>query len=255
MNVQLNLFKSVIIEAVKAETYIKGIADRSADERMTGIAYVETAGDETLHERKLMRGLYSSLDKFKLILSEYLEDDSHDNVNNSVNYNISGDAIVFTLTVPDNFRSANKDVLARICSKFIEDNILVLWWGTINPKQAEFYTTMLNEDIYLIKKTFEKGAPNAAQTPYTSSVTLAASSVTIDVNDPTTITYTLSSGAIDDINARCDNPRILKCFRQNGVFKIEGLAPGSAIVTLFSIHDESKNATLYVTVNGEPQTF
>ena len=42
----LNLIPSLIIEAVKGETYLKGKVDKSADERASALAYNEQAGDD-----------------------------------------------------------------------------------------------------------------------------------------------------------------------------------------------------------------
>ena len=44
--ITLNLLRSVIMDGVKIDTHIKGLIDKSADERATSLAYQETAGDE-----------------------------------------------------------------------------------------------------------------------------------------------------------------------------------------------------------------
>ena len=44
--IRLNIIKSTIIDAIKSETFIKGLADKATDDRASMIAYQEAAGHD-----------------------------------------------------------------------------------------------------------------------------------------------------------------------------------------------------------------
>ena len=70
----LNLNKKLIIEAVKADTYITGAIDKSADGvKNAALAYNEQAGDDTYHERKLTRTLAGAVGSLEANLAEFVD--------------------------------------------------------------------------------------------------------------------------------------------------------------------------------------
>lgn len=255
MEITLNLVLSVIVEAVKAETYIKGAIDRAAggDQHATnGVAYHETAGDESVHERKIIRGIYTSADKLRSYIQDYLDVAGSSTAdNNAVVISESADSIKLKLVVGERFNKANSDALARLSSKYIEDNTLVLWWGAINQQQAQFYSTLLVEDMSAIQRLFIKKAPSAPATTYTTSLTISGSTLEMAVEDDETITYTLSNGAVDDIDIVSSDPFIATGERNEGKLLIIAKHKGYCQMKVFSRHNDTLSKTINVTVKQE----
>lgn len=252
MQVQLNLVISVILEAVKSETFIKGTIDRAQDERANALAYHETAGDEGVHERKLMRGIYTSLDKLKTHIVDYLEDSGSyvgDNVIKTL-VNEDTDSIIIILEVNRRFNPAMTDSLARLCSKFIEDNTLVYWWGAIGSQsQVQFYTALVNEDIANINKAFTKRSGKTPVIPYTSRIRIEGSSIELAVGEKDTITYTIDEGCINDVDIQFSGSAA-KVHRSNKDFVVEGIHPGICHAVLYSVHDETVYAKVDIVVHS-----
>ena len=72
--ITLNLNKLLIIEAVKADTFLTGQIDKAEDAvKNASLAYNEQAGDETYQERKLIRTLRSAVAKFEANLAEFVD--------------------------------------------------------------------------------------------------------------------------------------------------------------------------------------
>lgn len=262
MQIKLNLVKSLIIEAVKAETYIKGEIDKSTAQGTNKLAYNEQAGDDEYHERKLVRTMDTALGELKGLLSNYLDNSGATTANNvNITEVSANDTIVLTLMVSQRFNQAYADSLAKLCAKYIEDKMLVLWWGTINQNQAAFYSNLLVSDIDSIERCFNKTAPEAPAVTTTTSVTVptvatyglrggeaTVPSIEMEVGSEEGITYVIDEGAIDDIDIKVDDNRIAKAYRSNNGFTVLGVAAGSTIATLYSLHDDTVKTEVYINV-------
>lgn len=263
MQIKLNLILSLIVEAVKAETYIKGTIDRAAgndQHASNGVSYHETAGDEEVHERKILRDIYTSSDKLRTFIQDYLVDSSSSVGSNIVvDINKDTDSIILTLEANNRFRKSNADSLARLCSKFIQDETLVLWWTAIGSQsQIQYYTTLANEDTTAIQRLFVKSAPRAVVIPYTSKITIMGgphAQMTIEKGEETTITYTIDDDVIDDVEIVADCPKIDMLRPNSNEIKIKGISSGVCHVTLYSLHDETVYASLTIVVKEGDSDF
>ena len=246
MNIKLTLYKSLIIESIKAETYIKGAVDKAANANATALAFQETAGDETVHERKLQRLLSTSIATLKTQIAPFL-DQSPNSQGSNVSTQFDDDKIYFFLTVSDRFNRSLTDPLAKLFSKFIEENSLFLWYGTFSPEQAKFYQSLIAEDMTEIMQALSKKAPVNVAIPYTSTLSITNNEITITVDEEASLTYTIDEGAVDDIEIVPDNPCIKVCRAIDG-FIIKGVRPGLAHCNLFSAHNEEISTPLDVIV-------
>lgn len=237
MNIKLTLYKSLIFETIKAETYIKGTVDKATDDKATALAFQETAGDETVHERKLQRCLSTSIATLKTQIAPFL-DQSETTQGTNVSTEIDDDKIYFYLSVSDRFNRSMIDPLAKLFSKFIEENSLMLWYGAFDQKQAQFYQGLLVEDMTEIRQAFSKKAPVNVAIPYTEHLTIANNSITMMEGEEESVTYTIDEGALDDIEIVPDNNCISTRRTMDG-FLIKANRPGFAHCTLFSVHDET----------------
>ena len=96
----LTLQRSVIMDAVKTDTHIKGTIDKSADGNASVVAYNETAGDDAHHERKLDRTLVSSTEKLVSEISDMLSG------NSNVSSSYTGTTVVITVGVDSRVNSS-----------------------------------------------------------------------------------------------------------------------------------------------------
>lgn len=249
--ITLRLVISLIMEAVKGETLIKGRVDKATDDKAAALAYQEEAGDEQFHVRKLYRTMYTSLEELKGVMGDYLDSGTlsgGDNVYTVVSTDT--DSIELTLSVSDRFNNSFVSSLARLCSKYIEDKMLFLWWGTFNQKQAEHYARLVESDEKAVQRCFTKTAPEVPSTPYTTSIRTDMGDVyRIPVNSEDTLTYIIDSACLDDVEAVSDSPGVLSLGgRVKNGFTVVSHGAGMARVTLYSRHDEDVSHTVTVVV-------
>lgn len=248
--ISLTLVKSLIMESVKNETYQRGQTDKAADQKNIVTAYHEQAGDEDYHLRILDRALYTNLSELKTILAEYLSPSS-DSTGDNIYSTEEGDTIIINLTVSTRFNDALTDPLAKLCSKFIEENMLADWWKPINKDQSALYATFAEKDLASIRRCFNKKAPAAPTIPYTSTIAVTGSAVDIGVGEITTITYSLSDGAVNDIEVEVENNTLIDVRRTENAFAVEGKQRGHTYVRLYSRHRPSVNAIVNVYVTDQ----
>lgn len=247
-NIRLTLLVPVIMESVKTETLIKGRVDKATDDKAAALAFNEEAGDDLFHERKLTRTMHTSLSRLLSKIGDYLQNKSALSGENATYIENDG-VVTIELEVSDRFNESFCDPLARLCSKFIEDHMLYLWWGTFNVKQAEFYKTLWQMDLEDILACFAKTAPAVPSFHYTEFIkTQVGHSVFVNEGEDFTLTYQLSDGCLDDIEVRWSNTSILKVKgKGDGEFYFDALHVGVCEVTLYSRH-ANKDCTVVIVV-------
>lgn len=257
MKIKLTLYKSLIMESVKVETHLKSVVDRSTDDKAIQLAYHEAAGDEETHQRKLLRGIDVSFARLKDEIANFLDTNSS-TAGHNVYSEEENDILYLYLTVDRRFNQSMVDPLAKLCSKFIEDNTVVLWYSALGMmQQVELYQAAVTSDMVSIKNAFAKRVPIAIHIPYTKTLTVKpGTSVSVNVGDSSTITYSIDAEAVDDIEARYEEyddgrpkPFCAAIERLEGCkFVLKGLYTGTSKITIYSAHDESIKAELTVTV-------
>ena len=133
--ISLQFVTSAILDNVKSETFLRGQVEKAANEKAISEAYHEQAGDETYQNRLLNRGLYTNLGELKTHLSDYLTSSGQSSADNITQSEDNG-IITITLLVSDRFNTGYTDTLAKLCSKYIEECMLMDWWKPINEKQS-----------------------------------------------------------------------------------------------------------------------
>ena len=247
--ITLNLVISLIIEAVKTETHIKGRVDKAVDDKASALAYNEEAGDDEFHERKLYRTLHTSLSRLKTLIGDYVDSSvsrTADNIFTVVNKD--SDTITMQLKVSDRFNESFAEPLAKLCSKYIEDHILYLWWGTFNVKQAEFYRSLVQIDEQDILSCFTKTAPSVPSTSYTSFIkTQMGNVIRVEAGETFTVTYQVS---VDDVEARVDGSVAEVLSKGDNEFELSAKRAGVCLLHLYSRHDEDVSCTIKISVTG-----
>ena len=262
MIIKFQIIKSVVIEAVKSTTYLKAKVDSAADENAVKLGFNEAAGDDEVHENLLTHDFQTALEMVKTLLAEYLVPTAQSVGDNIIYYNDKDDDIVeFVLNASRRCNGTLTDTLARLVAKYVEDYMIFQWWTkTTNLKQAEIYQASLAVDEKSIRRCFVLSGPTLPTIPYTQHLTAKVDgseedgAVTIALeNKEETISYSIDNGAIDDIEARSDDPSVLDIHRspEPYTFSLNPVNTGVAIVTLFSRHSDKLKVEVEVTVAKE----
>lgn len=262
MIIKFQIIKSVVIEAVKSTTYLKAKVDSAADENAVKVGFNEAAGDDEVHENLLTHDFQTALEMVKTLLAEYLVPTAQSVGDNIIYYNDKDDDIVeFVLNASRRCNGTLTDTLARLVAKYVEDYMIFQWWTkTTNLKQAEIYQASLAVDEKSIRRCFVLSGPTLPSIPYTQHLTAKVDgseedgAVTIALeNKEETLSYSIDNGAIDDIEARSDDPSVLEIHRspEPYTFSLNPVNTGVAIVTLFSRHSDKLKVEVEVTVAKE----
>lgn len=251
MQIRLSLVLSVIVEAVKAETYFKGKADRATDEKASQLAYHETAGDDFTDERKIMRDIYTSCDTLRAFLSEYASGErSHTGDNITLLVDEPGDHILMTLDVSRRFNLTNTDALARKCSEFITYRATMLWWVPINGQHAQYYLQLLEQVKIDIPRFFIKTPPRPPRAAYTGEIKLSVNALTLAEGETGRVGMEIDDWCADDIELRTDNPDIALGERRDKGFTVVARHKGTCDIVAYSRHNTDICRVLRVTVKG-----
>lgn len=247
--IQLTLVKSLIMNSVKNETFLRGQVQKATDQKLITESYHEQAGDEEYQERILARGLATNLANLLTYFSDHLASSSQSSGDNIIDYDEADDNIVISLVVSDRFNRCYTDSLAKLSSKYIEEAMLMDWWKPINEKQSALYAQFVERDLLAIKRCFHKTAPTAPTVPYTTELHTTGSAICIGIGEEETVTYELSDGAIDDIEIRIEDSSLIDAGRSEQGFTVIGKRRGHTYITLYSRHnpDLERMVHLYVT--------
>ena len=248
--IHLTLVKSVIINSVKNETFLRGQVEKAADQKLITEAYHEQAGDEAYQEAMLNRGLYTNLEELKTYFSDYLTSTGQSSADN-IYTGEEGDNIIISLVVSERFNSGYVDALAKLSSKYIEEAMLMDWWKPINEKQSALYAQFVERDLAAIKRCFNKTAPVAPSYKYPTSLNVDGTAIDIGIGEGHTVTYSISDGAIDDIEVRIEDNHICQAGRTSEGFTVIGRQLGHTYIRLYSRHNEELNVTLHVYVTDQ----
>lgn len=246
----LQLSKSAILANVKSETFLRGQVEKAADQKAIAVAYHEQAGNETYQERLLSRGLETNLADLKTYLSDYLSSSGSSAADNISSVE-EGDLIKITLIVSDRFNAGYTDSLAKLSSKYIEEAMLMDWWKPINEKQSALYAQFVERDLAAIKRCFNKTAPTAPSVPYTTVLSVIGSAIDIGIGEESTITYSISDGAIDDIEVRIEDTNLIDAGRSRDGFTVIGKQLGHTFIELYSRHNTELSRIVHVYVTDQ----
>ena len=168
----IEILRSVIIDAVKTDTHIKGTIDKSLDDKASRYSYNETAGDEAHHLRKLDRTITASAENLVAEISDMLSG----NTEITPDYS-DATKIKISVGVDARFNTSFAPTLARLSSEYITNYVLVLWFGAITngQNQVQFYSQLASTYLNSIRKCFNKVAPPAPTKKNSSNQDVEAS--------------------------------------------------------------------------------
>lgn len=169
--ITLSLKKSLVLEAVKADTYQSGQVDKASDPvKNAALAYNEQAGDETYQERKLVRFLRSGLARFAAAMNEFVDSES-----GSISYTLSdsSDAITIKVVVSDSYNDGLAQPLSSFAEEYVSYTMDYMWWQSIKPALAKDYFGYAQDTLTQIRLCLAKTAPasSSSYTDVTGTVT------------------------------------------------------------------------------------
>lgn len=167
--ITLSLNRQLILEAVKADTFLTGQNDKASDNvKNASLAYNEQAGDEKYQERKLQRTLRSAVAKFEANLSEFV-DSSEGSIKNTLPAaNDQSPAFTITIIVSDRYNDGLADPLSSLAEEYIVNIMLYSWWQALKPTLADHYYQFAQESLTHIRMCLAKTAPVTGNADYTS---------------------------------------------------------------------------------------
>ena len=172
----IEILRSVIIDAVKTDTHIKGTIDKSLNENASRVAYNETAGDEAHHARKIDRAITAYAETLVAEISDMLSGNSDISTSYTDTSKIS-----ISVGVDDRFNTSFASTIARLGSEYITNKVLVTWYGAISTgaNQVPFYENLAQVNLNSIRKCFNKKAPTAPTDTNKSTVSILNSTGSI----------------------------------------------------------------------------
>lgn len=190
----LSLNKKLIIEAVKADTYITGAIDKSTDVvKNAAFAYNEQAGDDMYHERKLTRTLAGAVGSLEANLAEFVDSSVPDAISDTLASAGQDGAFSIVIKVSDRYNSGLAYPIAQLSQEYIVNKMLYYWWQSIKPTLAKDYLSFSTESLTNIRLCLAKSAPTIASAQYedvTGDITSISSEQTVTVD----ITLAQASG-------------------------------------------------------------
>jgi hypothetical protein len=150
MDVELKFSKGKIILRAKDETYLSAKSILADKERTDEQRYNMQAGDNKVHERKLLSSLGLALSELK---------SSFDKISISDTMTDRRDSFVVTMVLSDRFKLERSADLQRMAEEYLYRRIVADWWQTNYPELAESYLSNVSVSLDGIKRLLSLSNP------------------------------------------------------------------------------------------------
>ena len=248
MEIKIRLYKSVIIKAVKDETYLSGRAILLEDGSNSEKVYNIQAGDDETHEAKLLRSLRVGLDDLKIQLSNFAKNDGSetgDSITDTMNDKY--DYFDISLKVSTRFNNGYVDLLASMCSSYITDYTIATWWTAVSPELATSYYSSAAATLVNIRHCFIKMPPKAPVSKYAKEIVAEVEyedGNELKIGIPYPASYSLvpqdeaNGKVIDDVMIKSSDSTFIKVGGTVGNYTLTRMKKyGLSDVTLYSEHN------------------
>lgn len=244
----LTLKPSLIIEAAKAETFIKGQVDKGALNNAEAMVYNEQAGDDVFHERKLKASIYNAVEELCSMFSEYVAPEVYDEEPSlSHDVNIEEDEIKIALSLSYRVNPRFATTITRLSQQFITTRVIYDWFLAFNPKQAQVYTTEKTEAD--IRICFNRRPPLYPEYPYTRKLSCSVTNVEMNIGDTYELEYTTTGEKSDIVYSYTGKNLTLSHNEKNKTITIVADSKGDGNLYLYSKHNDSIYTTTKIKVN------
>lgn len=246
MEIRLRIYSGEILQAAKDETYLSGRVALLPDGSNSEYVYNMQAGDEEVHQSKLLRSIRHALDSLKGIFGKYVNDDGSstgDNITDT--FSGSSDYFDIVLDVSERFNTSYTDALAGLSSQYITNYVIGSWWSATNPALSKPYYDEASINQMHINRCFVKRAPSRPVYKYPKSISCAVGTGDFVLGEEVALPYTVTGDAgvvcVDDVLVESSNPLYVKVGGTRGHYTGEllvSIPSGESVsVTLYSRHD------------------
>lgn len=150
MDVEIKFSKGRIILRAKDETYLSAKSILSDKERTDEQRYNMQAGDNKVHERKLMSSLGTALSELKSAFEGYrIKDDMTDRK----------DGFTLCFSLSDRFMLERENDLQRMVEEYLYRRIVADWWQTNYPDMSSPYIANASVSLESIRKIISLSNP------------------------------------------------------------------------------------------------
>lgn len=150
MDVELKFSKGKIILRAKDETYLSTKSVLSDKDRTDEQRYNMQAGDNKVHERKLLSSLGMALSELK---------STFDKVSISDTMTDRRDSFVITMALSDRFKLDRSTDLQRMIEEYLYRRIVADWWQTNYPEFAASYLSNVSVALDGIRRLLSLSKP------------------------------------------------------------------------------------------------
>jgi hypothetical protein len=260
--IKLTIKPSVIIESVKADSFLKGRVDLAANQgTANAFAFQEQAGDDAYQMRKLEKEILTAAEQLNSYFARfitaygYLPDAYDESLCTCIDTDVE-DELHFHLQVTSRFNRALVTTLARLTSEFVEKKVLAAWYTPFNPSQASVYAGEANMTLENIRRLFNRTAPVLPPYPYPKWVKWVTNSTEMTVGETKDFIYSYGDAGADNdffIKTKVDPDPIgtASLDRDRRKVTLTANRAGEVTLFLFSRHDDKVTCSLDVTINDE----
>lgn len=172
----VSLKKSLVFDAVKTDTFISGQTEKAADGSNNAKVYNETAGDDTIHERKLDRTLRSAVGALEAFMVDFVDPagtitlsgkDTGMSIVDTLG-TTTDDSFIIYFAVSDRFNSGLSSAIAQLMQEYIINKMVCLWWAAVVDRKNDVsqYNALAQESLVSIRKCLQKTAPTPSTATY-----------------------------------------------------------------------------------------
>jgi hypothetical protein len=142
--------------------------------------------------------------------------------------------------------------VADLIDSYVRLNSIGEYLSMVHPDLAKKYQDdALQRMEALVEYVVYKKPPTAPTYQYPSELTVSENAVDIGVGEEYDVKYSISEGAIDDIEIAVEDATLIDAMRTVAGFVIKGKLLGHTPVKLFSRHNKEVSATIQVYVTDQ----
>lgn len=163
--ITLNLDKTLIFEAVKADSFDTARIEKCEDPvKLAAAAAAQQAGGEDHSDRQMLRHLKAAIGKFESQMAEFL-DTAEGSVANTLSS--ASDTFTITLKVNDRYNNGLADPMSSLCEDYLINMMLYGWWRKSKPEYSKNFVIDATDAVQHIRLCLAKTAPEASTSSYT----------------------------------------------------------------------------------------
>jgi hypothetical protein len=142
--------------------------------------------------------------------------------------------------------------VSDLIDSYVRLNAIGEYLSMTHPDLAKKYQDdALQRMESLVEYVVYKVPPTAPTHQYTSEITVSEDAIDIGIGEEYDVKYSISEGAIDDVEIAIDDASLADAIRSGAGFIVKGKLLGHTPVKLFSRHNKDVSHTIHVYVTDQ----